>query len=147
MRKARDQGGAVAALPLVQVTVVDDARNDLAHVEGPPRVRRHDTVEFLGREPRLERRAAPYFGRRAQVQARHDAARDAERVRVVLRQMIGDTGEPRVYVTAAQVFHADLLSGRGFDQGGTTKEYCSLVAHDDGLVAHGRHVRTPGRAA
>ena len=63
--KARDQGGAVAGLPFVEGAVVDDARDDLAHVEGLARIGGDDAVEFFSRVARLLGRRASIAGGRS----------------------------------------------------------------------------------
>ena len=48
VRESGDERGAVARLELVELAAVDDARDDLAHIERLARVGRHDAVQ-LGR--------------------------------------------------------------------------------------------------
>ena len=56
---------------------------------------------------------------------------DAERMRVVLREVVGDAGDARVHVGAAQLLGADDLAGRGLHQRRAAEEDRALVAHDD----------------
>src|SRR5690606_3022284 len=51
-----------------------------------------------------------------------------------------------LYVAAAQVLGRDFLARGGLDQRRAPQEDRALVAHDDGLVAHGGHVGAPGGA-
>jgi hypothetical protein len=48
VREAGDQRGAVARLELVELAAVDDARDDLAHVEGLARVLGDHAVQLGG---------------------------------------------------------------------------------------------------
>jgi hypothetical protein len=50
------------------------------------------------------------------VERRDDGAADLERVVVVLREVVGDAGDPRVDVGAAKVFGGHFLAGRGFHE-------------------------------
>ena len=74
------------------------------------------------------------------------SSHDAQRVAIVVGQMVGDAGDLRVQVAAAQLLGRDDLAGRRLHQRWPTEEDGALVAHDDGLVAHGGHVRATGRA-
>src|SRR4051794_3765654 len=60
--------------------------------------------------------------------------------------MIGDAGLPRMHVGAAEFFGADHLAGGGLHQRWTAEEDGALVAHDDALVRHGRHIGAAGGA-
>ena len=48
-------------------------------------------------------------------------------------------------VTATEVLSADHLTRRGHHQRGAAQENRALVAHDDSLVAHGRHIGSARR--
>ncbi|MNT16740.1 hypothetical protein D3C72_1518560 [compost metagenome] len=54
MRKAADQGGAVAGLEFVEIAAVDDARDHLAHVERLARIDGDHAIQFLRRVFRLD---------------------------------------------------------------------------------------------
>jgi hypothetical protein len=45
-----------------------------------------------------------------------------------------------VHIGAAKIFGADDFAGGGFHQRRAAEEDGALVAHDDGFIAHGRHV-------
>ena len=75
-----------------------------------------------------------------------DAARDAQGVMIVLRQMIDDAGFARVQIAAAQILRAHHLAGRRFHQRRAAEEDGALVLDDDGLVRHRRHVGAAGGA-
>jgi hypothetical protein len=61
-------------------------------------------------------------------------------VLVVLRQVVGHAGQPRVHVAAAQVLGAHHLAGGRLHQRRAAQEDGALLLDDDGLVAHRRHV-------
>ncbi len=73
-------------------------------------------------------------------------AAQRQRVAVVLGAVIGDAGFFRVHVGAAELFGADDLAGRRLHQRRAAEEDRALVAHDDGLVRHRRHVGAARRA-
>jgi hypothetical protein len=74
------------------------------------------------------------------------AARERQRVQVVLGQVVGHARQPRVHVAAAQVLGADDLADGRLHQRRAAEEDGALVLDDDGLVAHRRHVGAAGRA-
>ena len=51
-----------------------------------------------------------------------------------------------MHVRAAERLGIDLLAGRGAHQRRSAEEYPALVAHDDGVIGHGGHVRAARRA-
>ena len=55
-----------------------------------------------------------------------DLAHDAERVRVVDGEVIGDAGDARVNVGAAELFGGDDLAGCGFHERRAAQERSSL---------------------
>ena len=65
---------------------------------------------------------------------------------VVFGQVVDHAREPGVGDAAAEVFGADHLAGRRLHQRRAAEKDRALVAHDDGLVAHRRHVGAAGRA-
>src|SRR5580704_42804 len=52
-----------------------------------------------------------------------------------------------MHVAAAQGLRIHLLAGRRLYEGRPREKYRALVPHDDGLIAHGRHVGAACRAA
>ena len=54
--------------------------------------------------------------------------------------MVGDAGAAGVNLGAAEVLRADDLAGRGLHQRRPAEKDGALVAHDDGLVGHRRHI-------
>ena len=66
--------------------------------------------------------------------------RERQRVAVVLGVIIGDAGFSRVHVGAAEILGRDHFAGRGLHQRRAAEKNGALVAHDDGLVRHRRHI-------
>ena len=144
--EAGHQGGAVTRLELVEAGAVDDAGDHLAHVEGLAGVAGDDAVELGRIVERLLGSADAAAGRPHPVEVGHHPPRQLEGVGVVLGQVIGHAGEAGVDVAAAQVLGAHHLAGGRLHQRRAAQEDGPLVAHDDGLVAHGRHVGAAGGA-
>src|SRR3546814_6309253 len=65
---------------------------------------------------------------------------------VIFGHMIDQSGLPAVRLGAAQLLSRNLLTCRGFHQRRAGKEDRSLIAHNHGLVRHGRNIR-PARSA
>ena len=130
----------VAGLELLELGTVDDACNDLAHVVDVTKTPRNDSVNLFRGIQRILRCRRFHPCPAVPVQVTNDAPREAQRVAVVLSQIVGDAGYPGVQVSAAQRFGVHLLSGRRLHQGRAAEEYGSLVLDDDGLVAHRRNV-------
>ena len=75
-----------------------------------------------------------------QLQSRHRAPRKCQGVPVVFRIVVGHPGTPAVYIRAAQGLRVDFLAGCRAHQRRTAQEHASLIAHDDSMIRHGRHV-------
>ena len=60
--------------------------------------------------------------------------------------MVGHTRNRGVHLAAAQLLRRDDFARGGLHQRRSAEVNRALVAHDDGLVAHGRHVGTAGGA-
>jgi hypothetical protein len=73
-------------------------------------------------------------------------AAQLQRVRFVFGEVVGDAGQPRVHVGAAEVFGRDDLASGGAHQRRTAEEDRAVALDDDALVAHRRHVGAAGRA-
>ena len=69
-----------------------------------------------------------------------------QRMLVVFGEVIGDAGEPRVHVGAAQFFGRHLFARRGLHQRRTAEKNRARAFDDDRFVGHGRHVRAARRA-
>ena len=146
VREARDERRPVARLELVEARAVEEAREKLAHVVGPPEVLRDDAVELLGGIPGLLGRDAPRRVRRRTSEVGDDLAHLLERVGVVFGQVVGDARQARVHVAAAQLLGRHVFAGRGLHERRAREEDRPLVLHDDGLVRHRGHVRAACRA-
>ncbi len=146
MRESADERRAVQFLEFVEFRGVDDPRDHLAHVVGKAVLARHDAVDVLGRVLRVprfpQRQRYPFLV----IQVGDDLARDRQRVRVVVGEVIGYARDPRVHAAAAQRFGVDDLAGRRLHERRPAQEDRALVAHDDGFVAHRGHVGAAGRA-
>jgi hypothetical protein len=129
----------------VEPAAVDDPADHLAHVVRRAGVGRHhvvDPVRVLVRLlDRVRDQAVLGLG-----QGGDDGAHDRERVRVVLRQVVHDSGRAGVDITPAELLGRHHLAGRGLHQGRAAEEDRALVAHDHGLVGHRRHVGATGSA-
>jgi hypothetical protein len=68
-------------------------------------------------------------------------------VLVVVGEVVGHAGGPRVQRPAAELLSGDDLAGRGLHQRRPAEEDGALVLDDDGLVRHRGDVRAAGRAA
>ena len=144
-RVAAHQRLAVARPEFVELAGVDDARNDLANVEGRASALRHDTVE-LGRIVDGGTAGVARGGRSAAVEVGHDAAHARQCVVIVIGEVVGDAGHACMHIGAAEIFSADLFARRRSDQRRSREKDRALVADDDGLVGHRRHVRAAGGA-
>ncbi len=138
VRETADQRLAVEGLELVELGVVDEARDHLAHVVRLAQVARHDAVEFRGVVRGQRGLAAAEPGGRTVVEAADDLARHRERVGVVVGEVVDDTRRARMHVAAAEGLGVDDLAGRRLHERRAAEEDRALVADDDRLVAHGR---------
>ncbi len=73
-------------------------------------------------------------------------AQQRQRVLVGDGEVVGDPGDARVHVAAAELLGRDDLAGRGLHQRRPTEEDRALSAHDHRLVGHRRDVGAAGRA-
>ena len=147
MGKATHQGRAKTRLELVHLRAIDDAGDDFAHVIRLFGVGGNHAVQLL----RVVQRRTGFTHRQLNVffavQTCHGLARQRQGMGVVVGQMVGHAGQAGVYIAAAQVLGGHNFSNRRLHQGRTAQENGALVFHDDGLVAHGRHIRPAGGAA
>ena len=145
-REAGHQRVAVLGLEFAEFAAVDEPRDDLVHVVGHPRIDRDDVVELgligyrIHGGPHLPR------ARFARPERRDDPPDDAQRVAVVVGEMVGDAGDLGVQVAATEILRGDDLAGGGLHQRRAAEKDGALVADDHRLVAHRRHVRAAGRA-
>ncbi len=134
------QGLAVVGLEFAEFAAVDQAHDDLMHVVGHPRVRRHHVVELRLRARRRDRGSHLPRAGLARAEGGRDRADDPQRMFVVVGEVVGDTGHPGVQVAAAEFLSRHDLAGRRLDQRRAAQKDRALLAHDDGLIAHRRHV-------
>ena len=137
----------VALLELVEARAVHEPRDDLAHVVRLAQVRVDDAVD-LRADRRADLRAPPC--RRGSCFTRFSVETIVRAwcsaCVVVLGEVIGDAGEPRVHVGAAELLGGDFLAGRGLHQRRAAEEDRAGAFDDDRLVRHRRHVGAAGRA-
>ena len=69
-----------------------------------------------------------------------------QRVVVVFGEVVGDAGQPRVHIGAAQFFGGHFLAGRGLHERRAAEKDRSGVLDDDRFVGHRRHIGAAGRA-
>lgn len=84
-----------------------------------------------------------FFG---SIQIGYNVARDGQRVRVVLRQVVGDTGRATVQVGAAELLGRHHFAGGRLDQRRPAEENRAVALDNDALVGHGGHVGATSRA-
>ena len=139
-RKAGDKRRAVAGLPFVEGRVVDDAGNDLAHVIGFAGVGRQHAIELARVVARLDRGGAHQLRGLLPVEIGHDAPRNRQCMRVVVGEPVDHARLACMHIAAAEVFRCDHFAGGGFHQWWPAQKDRALVANDDRLVAHRRHI-------
>ena len=144
--EAAHQGLAVEGLEFVKFAGIDQPGDQFAHIEGGARVLGQDAVDLLGVPSRGDRFLSQ--GRRpmAQRAGRDDFPSQGQGVRVVIRQIVRHAGAAAMHIAAAQGFGIYLLARGRLDQRRAAEEHSALIAHDDGLIAHGRHISAAGRA-
>ncbi len=148
-REAGHQGSAIVSLEFSEFGTVDDACDDFTDWHGLAQVGRGDAEKLLrvveglreGLGGRVRRGGA--FG---PVEVANAAAGENDGVGVVNGEVVGDTRDGRVHLTAAEVFVANDLAGGGLDQGRTGKEDVALLLNNDALIAHGGNVGATGCA-
>ena len=99
----------------MELAAVDQARDDLALVEGPRQVGADDAGDLGRIEQRRPRRADVAMGALHAVERAHDVARLGDRLHLVAREVIGDAGDGAVHLGAAQRVAIDDLADGGLD--------------------------------
>ena len=94
MGEPADQRLTINLLELVELRGVDHARDDVAHVKRLAAVDRHHPVYLLRCKQRLARLAHVQRGARRRLERCDDTPCYPDRMRIVLRIVIGDTGLP-----------------------------------------------------
>ena len=144
--EAADDSFPVAALELVEFGAVGDAGDDLAHVEWHAPVGRDKTVEVQGVVQGIRRFADIQPHVLDPVQVADGAPGQLERVVIVVGDVVGDAGNPRMHVGAAELLGRYLLAGRRLDQRRPAQKDRALALDDDAFIRHCRHVGPAGRA-
>ena len=121
---------------------VHDAGNDLMHVIGLACIDRNHAIQLFRAVQRRLGLAQDLLRILFTVQAGNRLARQRQCMRIVLRQVVSHTRKPGVHVATAQVFSRNNFTNRRLDQRRATQKNRALVFNNDGLVAHGGHVRT-----
>ncbi|MDT4842131.1 hypothetical protein FQZ97_760200 [compost metagenome] len=143
---AADGGAAVVLAEGQELRAVGDARDDLAHVHRPAAVGGHEAHQLLGVVARRREGARRLVAR--PVDAAEDGARDAQRVAVVLGQVVAQARDVGVHDGAAQFFLGGDLAGGGLQQRRPGQEGPRAVAHHHDVVRQARLVgATRGRRA
>ncbi len=140
------QSGAVARLEFIEIRTVDQPCDHLAHIIGNARIGGNDAQKLLRVVKRGSAIAARNEAALLAVEIGGNGARDLQGMGVIIGQMIGDTGKPRVHIAAAEIFRAHHLAGCSLDQGRACQKDRALTAHDHRFVAHGGHIGTACRA-
>ena len=145
-RESSDQRAAVFGFEFDEFAPVDEPGDDVVHVVGNSRVDRDHVVDLGLVGNRIH--GGPHIpgARFARPQCRDDPPDDAQRVAVVVREMIGNTGDLGVQFSATEIFRGDHFAGSGLHQRRAAEKDGALVADDHRLVAHRRDVRAAGRA-
>ncbi len=147
VRETADQGLAVARLEFLELA----ASTTRAMISRTSKGRRVSFGTMPYSSSASYRRLAGRLQGQRQVlfrlRLRHDVAGDAQRVLVVFGEVVGHARNGGVHVGAAQAFGIDHFAGGGLHQRRAAEEDGALFAHDDGFVAHRRHVGAAGGAA
>ena len=130
--------GTVVGFEIEEVGVVRKARDRLAHVHRLAVVRGHDAEQLLRR---VARRLARRRLRRTPAQPPDHLACQAHRVRVVLGQVLAQTGDVGVHERATQLLVGGDLAGSGFEQRRSGQKRFGATAHHDDIVGEAGHVR------
>ena len=144
--EAADEGRPIELLELLKPAAVDDPGDDFLDVEGLAKIRGHNAVQFRRVVERILGRRLIEFEAAGRIEGLDDVAGDLQRMRVVVRVVVRDSGDAAMDVRAAEVLVRDLLARGRLDQGRAADEDRPLAAHDHGFVAHGRNIRASGRA-
>ena len=97
-----------------------------------------DAVDLLRVVQRILRRSHVERQLLAGRQRRGDGSADAQRVIIILGEVVGHAGMTRVDVGAAKFLGRDVFAGRGFDERRAAQEDRPRPVHDDRLVRHRR---------
>ncbi len=140
------RGRTVQGLELQQLRAVGQPRHDLAHVHRLAQGFGHEGQQVVGRVQRRggHHQRCPVGEGGAQLP--HHLARHAQRLPVVLGQMLAQTRHACVHLGAAQLFFGRDLASGGLEQRRPGQKSARATAHHDDNVAQARHVSATGRA-
>ncbi len=130
----------------MQPRAVEETRQDLADLERPLQISREDPVELAGRIERILRGCEVSRERLRGVEARDDLADHLKRLGVAPGKVVGDTGNPCVDISTAEILGGDRLAGGGLHERRAGEKNRPLTLHDDDLVRHRRDVGSARRA-
>ena len=135
---------AVELLELLETGAVDDAGDDLAHVEGHAHVHRRDAEQLLGRVERLVGRVDRSRTETRPVQVGHDAPRHADRLGLVPGQVVTEARRLGVHARATELLLVGVLPDGHLDEWRPAEEDAGPALDHDGVVAHAREVGATG---
>ena len=141
-----NQGQAVQFLEFVELGAVDHAGDDVTHVKRFAPVNRNHAIDVFRCKQRLARLAHVQGRARGLLQSGDDAARNTDRMTVVLCVVIGDAGLARMHVSTAEFFRRNHLARGGLHQWRSAEKNRALIANDNALIRHCRHIGSPGSA-
>ena len=142
---SRAQRVAVLGLELVEIAVVDDARDHVARVERDLEIWRDDAEEFLGVVARFPHLRARLSARLGPVEPRHDPTPDPDRILFVGGVVVGKTRRARVHLSAAKGLVVAFLAGGHLHQRRSAEEHLGASVDHHDVIAHARDVRSAGR--
>ena len=145
-RKTRDERGPVTRLEFIELARVHDPRYHLANIVRFANVGIDHAVQLFRRIARLPGRRQIEIDALLAIQRADDLPRDGERVKIVVREMVGDTGDSRMDIGATEIFRGNNFAGRGLDEWRTAEKDRPLSADDDRFVGHRRDIRAARRA-
>ena len=118
-----------------EVRVVGDAGDHFLHVDRPPVIHRHDSEQFLGVVARWPART-PHLRRYAvvPVELAQEIADDAQRVAVILGQIVAEPGNGRVHFGAAEFLLGRDLTGRRHEQRRAGEKGPRTATHHDDVI-------------
>ena len=146
VREAGDQRRAKARLELGELGAVKQPRKNRAHGHRLPWVGREQTADLRRVERGRPRRGAREVALARIGQRAHELARDAQRMRLIIGEVVGDARRGAVQVSAAELLGGHHLARRRLYQRRSTEKDRAVAAHDDRLISHRGDVRATGGA-
>ena len=143
-RLGTHRGRAKQRFEFQKIRVIDQAQDDLAHVDRFAVVGGHEAQQLFGIQARglgISARAV-----RGPVPTRHHIAGRAQRVAVVFAQVLAQARHAGVHFGPAQFFFGGHFAGRGFEQRRPRQKGPRPAAHHDHAVTQPWHVGSACRA-